>query len=184
MSLLDDSAVMDQVREGRLERMALLFERHHRKAFGFLLRLTGDRQVAEDLAQEVFLQMLRGRETWKSGSAFLPWMFQIARNLHVSHLRRQRPEVASEVILDLTVDPQELPSAGLMRDQDASRLRQALATLPPRKRELLLLSREEDLSYRDLAGMLSISLGTVKVQVHRALQDLRQAYLKLQGGTT
>ncbi len=180
MTHLDDSEVMDRVRGGHLELLALLFERHHRKAFGFLLRLSGDHQLAEDLTQDVFLQVLKSRETWKPGSPFLPWMFQIARNLHVSHLRKTRPELASEALLEAAPDPAECVSLRIAADQDAELLRRALARLPVKKRELLLLSREESLSYRDIAGMLSLSLSSVKVHVHRALQDLRRAFLDVQ----
>jgi len=74
---------MDRVKGGHLELLALLFERHHRRTFGFFLRLCGDRQTAEDLTQDLFLQVLRSRETWQEGRPFLPWLFQIARNLRI-----------------------------------------------------------------------------------------------------
>ncbi len=184
MGPLEDSDVMDRVKGGHLELLALLFERHHRRTFGFFLRLCGDRQTAEDLTQDLFLQVLRSRETWQEGRPFLPWLFQIARNLHVSHLRRQRPEVASEALLELAPDPQDSAATRVAAQEDQELLQQALARLPAKKRELLLLSREESLSYQDLAGMLSCSYTSVKVQVHRALQDLRRAFADVQRGTT
>lgn len=183
MSPMDDCQVMDRIREGQVELLALLFERHHRKVFGFFLRLTGDRALSEDLTQELFLRMLKARNTWKSGTAFPPWMYCIARNLHIDHLRRQRPEQASDTLDHAVPDPGPSPTQTLVAQQETALLRRALEALPREKAELLLLSRQDDLSYRDIASMLACSLESVKVQVHRALKELRKHYLAL-GGTS
>lgn len=173
---------MDQVRDGRVERLSLLFERHHLRLFNFFLRLTSHRGASEDLAQEVFLRMLRYRTSYRSGTPFLPWMWQIARNVHRDHLGRLRVWVPFEEVEATLPDGHDGAESRLMRGQDLDRLRTALGRLDPAKRELLLLSREPDLTYKDLAQSFDCSVGALKVQVHRALKELKTHFMELQGG--
>ena len=162
--------------------LAVLFERHHVRLFQFFLRLTRSRERSEDLVQEVFLRILKYRETFRAPSPFAPWMYQIARRVHVSHLRKQRGDLPVDELMDEVPDPGESAALLLERRQDQDLLREALERLPLRKRELLLLSRHEELGYKDLAVMFECSLGALKVEVHRAVKDLRKVFLKLQGG--
>ena len=179
---MEDEEVMALVRSGHLERLAILFERHHLHLYHFFLRLSGRPGVSEDLVQEVFLRLLRYRAGYRPGSAFAPWMWEIARNAFRDQHRRQRPRAPMEDLPAALADPGEGADARLIRDQEDRQLQRALARLPPAKRELLLLSRSPDVAYADLAGMLACSVASVKVQVHRALKELRDHYFSLQGG--
>ena len=88
-----DNALMEQVRDGQVARLAILFERHHVVLYNFFLRLTGRRGPSEDLVQEVFVRILKYQGgTPGARAGFTVWLFQIARNAHVDHLRRQKPE--------------------------------------------------------------------------------------------
>jgi RNA polymerase sigma-70 factor (ECF subfamily) len=180
---LDDALVMSAVKEGRLEMLAVLFERHHVRLFSFFLRLTRDRERSEDLVQELFVRILKYRHTFRTDGSFTAWIYQIARHVHLSHLRRQKPDLPLDEVLDLEPDLAESASARLEREEREDHLRQALGRLPLRKRELLLLSRQPDLTYKDLAAMFECSVGAVKVSVHRAVHDLRKAFLEVQGGS-
>ena len=180
---MEDGDVMGQVRDGRIERLSLLFERHHLRLFNFFLRLTSRRGASEDLAQEVFLRMLRYRTSYRPGTPFLPWMWQIARNVHRDHLGSLRSSVPFEEVEAGLPDAQDGAEARLMQGQDVERLRIALGRLDPAKRELLLLSREPDLTYRDLAQDFGCSVGALKVQVHRALKELKGHFFERQGGS-
>jgi RNA polymerase sigma factor (sigma-70 family) len=179
---LDDAEVMSHVRDGRIEMLAILFERHHVRLFNFFLRLTQRREWSEDLVQELFLRVLKYRHSFRPNEPFTPWMYQIARHLHLSHLRQRRPELPLDDVLDHAPDSAESPVRRLERRQEQDLLGRALERLPLRKRELLLLSRHEDLKYKDLAVMFECSVGALKVEVHRAVKDLRKAFLELQGG--
>jgi RNA polymerase sigma-70 factor (ECF subfamily) len=180
---LDDAQVMSQVRDGRLEMLAVLFERHHIRLFSFFLRLTRNRERSEDLVQELFVRLLKYRHAFRPDGSFTAWMYQIARHVHLSHLRRERPELPIDDLLDREPDPAESAVRRLEREEDVDLLRRALERLPLRKRELLLLSRQDDLKYADLAALFECSLGAVKVGVHRAVLDLRKAFVELQGGS-
>jgi RNA polymerase sigma factor (sigma-70 family) len=180
---MDDPEVMTLIREGRIEMLAILFERHQIHLFNFFLRLTGQRGMSEDLVQEVFLRVLKYRGSYRAGAPFQPWLFQIARNAHWKHLKGIRPDLSVEDHAVEAADPSEGPLGHLENRSDLAQLGQALLRLPARKREVLLLSRNPDLSYQDLADQFECTVGAVKVQVHRALKDLRKSFLELQGGS-
>ena len=179
----DDEQVMVQVQAGRIEMLAILFERHHIRLFNFFLRLTANRQLSEDLTQELFLRILKYRQTYRGESKFSTWMYQIARNLHIDNLRSRRPEMPIDDLYEEKPSPQPCPAQKAESQQEADLLARALERLPLRKREVLLLSRFQNLKYQEIAGLLKCSVENVKVLVHRALKELRGHYLDLQGGT-
>jgi RNA polymerase sigma-70 factor, ECF subfamily len=178
----DDGALMSEVREGRTEVLAILFQRHHRRLFHFFLGLTGQRQRSEDLAQEVFLRVLRYRRSFKQDAPFLPWMFRIARRLHLDHREIAVVEFREDEFLERVPDCQDSPQRCLERRSNEILLSRALLRLDPRKRQLLLFSRNPELGYREIAEMMECSVESVKVQVHRALKELRAAFQALEGG--
>src|SRR6201996_2849704 len=81
---------MMKVRSGDLDKMALLFQRHHGPLFGFLFHMTRHREASEDLLQNVFYRMLRSRHTFTGEGEFKTWMYCIARNVVKDHLKRNR----------------------------------------------------------------------------------------------
>ncbi|MBI3132980.1 MAG: RNA polymerase sigma factor [Acidobacteria bacterium] len=171
---------MAHVQAGETAHVGTLFHRHHRPLFGYLYRMNGHGPLCEDLVQEVFLRVLRYAHTFKPGSAFKPWLYQIARNVLADHWKRLPPEVP--LALDSAAEPPD-PDHFLQRleaDQDHHNLLSALACLPRDKRELLLLSRNPDLSYEDIAGLLQSTPGAIKVRVHRALNDLKAVFFRNQ----
>jgi RNA polymerase sigma-70 factor (ECF subfamily) len=179
----EDELLMAQVRDGRVEMLAILFERHHVRLFNFFLRLTANRPLSEDLTQELFLRILKYRHTYRGESKFSTWMYQIARNLHIDHLRSRHPEMPIDDLYEEKPCTQAGPAEKAESLQEADLLARALERLPLRKREVLLLSRFQNLKYGEIASLLECSVESVKVQVHRALKDLRGHYLELQGGT-
>jgi RNA polymerase sigma factor (sigma-70 family) len=170
---------MQAVRAGDAGELGRLFERYHLPLYEFLYRTTGDRHGAEDLVQDVFVRILKYRHTYRDGSPFVTWMYRIARNARADHFRRRH---GSGVIDPLHVDEHELrspapiPSEAMTRDADAALLRQALMQLPDDKRELLVLARYQQLPYDQIATLLDIEVGAVKVRVHRALKQLRERF--------
>src|SRR5687768_16980240 len=131
---------MRQVRAGSTAALATLFERHHARVYGYCLRMTGNRAAAEDLVQDVFMKMLKYKATFKDDSELVPWMFGIARNSCLAHLKRRANDHLSatqrveEVAAD---DAQDEPHD----DRESDLVRQALLRLPAERREVLVLSR-------------------------------------------
>jgi RNA polymerase sigma-70 factor (ECF subfamily) len=174
-----DSELMRQVRGGHTAALATLFERHHARVYGYCLRMTGNRSTAEDLVQDVFMKMLKYKATFKDDSELVPWMFGIARNSCLAHLKRraldQAParEVEEEAAPESNEEPHD--------ERQNELVRQALLRLPAERREVLVLSRYEYKSYDEIARVLDCSVGAVKVRVHRAMKQLREIYLDMAG---
>ena len=177
-----DHDLMLAVRDGDLDCMGELFERHHGPLFGYLAKLTGNRAAAEDIAQVVFQRMLKYRHTYRDDGSFTAWMYHLARHCASDHFRKSGPAAIS-------VDPSELEShADESRRADESAARQdehallhrALGHLDRDDREVLLLSRLQELSFAEVAVILECSVGAARVRAHRALRTLRDHYFRLQ----
>lgn len=170
---------MSAVRDGDLPSLGLLFERHHARLFAFLARLTGDPVAAEDLVQDIFVRMLKYRATYQDGCPFVTWLFRIARNARADYFRRRPPfGPLSPATLD-TPDPGASPWRQLTASRDHDRLRRALMMLPEDRRELIVLARYDGMKHDQIAALLGIGVGTVKVRIHRALRELRQRFLQM-----
>lgn len=173
---LSDEELMLQVREGVGEMLGVLFDRYQQPLFSFFYRLTGERVQSEDLVQEVFYRLLKYRNTYKAGSAFRTWIYQIARNA-----RRDRYEERREVAIDEAPEPVTFPRDLVAEDQEVALLRKALLQLSAEKREVLLLSRYQELKYEEIGKILGCQANTVKVRVFRALEELRGIVAEMQG---
>lgn len=180
-TLQTDHEIMLAVRGGDLDRMSILFERHGVHLFNFFLRMTGRRQDSEDLVQEVFLRMLRYRHNYREDSRFETWIFQIARSARIDAWRKNRPAAALPPEGALT-DPSPGPEELLARKAECDLVHRALAQLPEDKREVLLLSRFEDLGFREIARILGARETTVKVRAHRAVRELGAIVQRLNEG--
>jgi RNA polymerase sigma factor (sigma-70 family) len=178
MKSVPDEDVMLQVRNGEVEMLGVLFDRYQTPLYNFYAKMTQDRVVSEDLVQEVFLRILRYRQTYRPGTTFRTWMYQIARNTRLDQVRKRRPETpfASEPVAPAVL------SDSAPRQQEAAMLQRALMQLPEDKRELLVLSRFQELKYDEIARLLGCEVGAVKVRVHRALQQLREIFRQLESG--
>jgi len=172
-----DESLMLAVRNGEVEQFGVLFERHHDRLFAFFYRMTGDPPASEDLAQEVFVRMLKYRGSFGETSEFRAWMYQIARNVRANHFRSRVAE--AELSEDVRADEHRPASLQLERQEELSVLQRALLALPEDKREILILARYEEMKYEAIATMLQIEVGAVKVRVHRALRELRAVYLRM-----
>lgn len=172
--------MMQQVRDGNVGKLSLLFDGHHRALFRFFLHLTGSHEAAEDLVQEVFFRVLKYRQTFQAGTSFRGWLYQIARNVHIDYVSKAKPEV-------MMPEEREFRSPGKLQDetyrlkQDSLTLRRALAALSVEKREVLIMSRYQDLKYEEIANILKCEVGTVKVRVYRALRELGDRFFALRG---
>ena len=186
MTVESDSDLMVQVRQGQVAALGELFERHHAALYRFCLRMTRNRGESEDLVQDVFMRMLKHKDSFNPDAGFSPWMYRIAHNVAVDHIRR-RAVRAPQPEEDLEARPAELPLADeqVAEREQAGLVRRALMELPADRREVLLLSRYELKSYEEVAEALGVTVGTVKTRIHRAVKQLREVYLGLlQRGVT
>jgi RNA polymerase sigma factor (sigma-70 family) len=181
LDTLSDNALMLQVKDGDLDRMGLLFERHHRRLFGFIFRMTGEREASEDIVQNVFLRMLTYRHGFTGNGEFRTWMYHLARNLLYDYLNKNKKDPLRYPVEEFS---EKLAGAyfadmDMVKKQELQTLEQAMMGLSAENRELLLLCRFQELKYQEIADLLGISEGAVKVRVHRALYQLKCSYLKI-----
>jgi RNA polymerase sigma factor (sigma-70 family) len=177
---LNDNQLMQLVKAGDLDRMGLLFKRNYRALFGFLYHMTHDRAASEDMVQNTFYRMLKYRSSFTGSGGFQTWMFHIARNVLKDHAKKRQPVPLSDKMDGLTenLSDGKTSSDQLEKKQEQQELYRAMELLKDQDREILTLSKFQELKYQEIALILNISEGTVKVRVHRALNELKTIYHK------
>ena len=155
------------------------------RVFGLLYRLVGSRETAEDLFKETFLRVVRGIEQYEHVGKFEPWLFRIAANLARDRARKRLRRGESEMLADdalaelsaESVSPAAAacgsPVDRLIGQEAQEKLAAALDKLPAGDREVILLRHYSELSFREIADLLKIPLGTALARAHRALARLR-----------
>ncbi len=179
--LLSDEVLMEAVRAGELDQLTGLFERYHGPLFGFLARLGGgDRELAQDLTQDVFGRVLRYRASYQPGQAFRAWVYQMARHVWADHYQRQRPasNLADLAEVEKTAAHGRAAQAQRATTDEHSALHEALALLPAAQREVLVLHRFQGFDYAEIGEQLGCSAGAARVKACRALDALRKIYLE------
>ncbi|MBO2009833.1 RNA polymerase sigma factor [Siccationidurans soli] len=174
---------MLRVKAGDVDRMGLLFERHHRALLGFLYHmLGGSRAASEDLVQNVFYRMLKYRHTYSADGEFRTWMYHLARNVLADHVKKNRHAAYHTDVANVAdyLGGGHLADEGLEQAQDVLVLHQALARLSPENREVLVLSRFQEMKYGEIAQVLDTTEGAVRVRAHRALKELKTIYLRIE----
>ncbi len=172
---------MTAVGLGRLGALGVLFERHHEWVHSLCYRLTGDTSAADDLVQESFLRVSRYSSGFAGRAAFKTWLYRLVRNVCYDHMKaesraRKRAELAATEQMDERQEHEET-------DSRLETIRKALYRLSPEKREVLVLSRYEGLSYAEIAEKCETTVGAIKVRAHRAMRELRQKVEELEQTT-
>jgi RNA polymerase sigma factor (sigma-70 family) len=175
---MTDETIMLAVRNGDLQTASVLFDRYNKRIFNFLATMTNNRFAAEDLTQNVFLRMIKYRNSFRDESRFQPWIYQIARNVFSDHYNAQKNRsncIDVEKISDHIPDPEESKS---MEEKEAL-LYQCMARLNDDERELLVLTRFQHMKYEEVATIMETTVANIKVKVHRAIGKLREFYFEL-----
>lgn len=175
-----DEYLMQQLSEGQLSSAAGLFDRYHKRLYNFFLRLTFNESLSEDLTQNVFERLIKYRRSYKLGMSFKSWIFQIARNVKTDHFKSKKVYFSDFASIEETGSSEQLVSKKLEEKEELEVLYQAIRRLKPAQQELLELTRFQKLKYSEVASLLNCSEGAVKVKVHRAIQELRKHYFKLE----
>lgn len=178
---MTDEFIMETVKNGDLEQASVLFERYQKPIFNYLARMAMDRNTAEDLTQNVFLRVIRYRNSFRDGHKFQSWIYQIARNVFSDHYRKRQRVQRSDFARVENIQDQ-LPDDCDDNDQSEREriLHMSLQRLSHDDRELLLLTRYQRMQYEEVAEILNTSVGNIKIRVHRAIQKLREYYFELE----
>ena len=173
-----DEELMRRVAEGDVDKLGVLFERHYARVHSLCFRLTRRADLADDLAQDTMLRVLRSASTFRGDSAFTTWLFRLAYSACQDHWRRTKRD---EHTTDLS-EMDDMPSdhGSTETDERHALLEQALERLAPDRRAVLVLSRYNDLAYDDIARVLDCTPAAARVRAHRALNELREIYRDLE----
>ncbi len=193
LSALTDQEVVLLARRGQEKAYRELVRRYERPIFSLLYRMVRDRELAEDLSQESFVKALNAIESYRPEYKFSSWLFKIANNTAIDHLRRREldtlslegsPHAVTPDAVEATAlqigDRGETPLDVVEAKELGGEIERAIAQLRPEYRACILLRHVDGRAYEEIAEMLDLPLGTVKTYIHRARNELRRllAHLK------
>jgi RNA polymerase sigma-70 factor (ECF subfamily) len=167
---------------GSIPAFELIYERYHRRTYSLCLRMTSSQTEAEDLTQEVFIQLFRKIGSFRGDSAFSTWLHRLTVNQVLMHFRRR------SVKNERTSDDGEMPEQPVRGTADPNKmavidriaLKNAIAELPNGYRNVFILHDVEGFEHEEVARMMGISVGTSKSQLHKARLKLRGLLIKQQ----
>lgn len=176
MTHRDDDRLMTDYARGDQNALRILVERWERIVFAFLVRMLGSPEEAEDLCQETFIKLIGAAGRYEPEDKFRSWLFRIAGNLARGRLRRRR------ILrwLSLSEAQENIPAAGcdplesLAGRETTDLVRSAVSRLPERQRQALVLKQYHDLSYREIADAMGVTVSSVQMLLHRAMTALRK----------
>jgi RNA polymerase sigma factor (sigma-70 family) len=180
LDFLSDNSLMLKVKEGDLDKLGLLYERYKKLLFAFFYRMNQDKDLSEDLVQNVFIRIMKYRYTFRGDGAFKIWLLHIARNMNHEHFRKNKNRTGDslEGKYENLSGHQEEESAR-DRDDNLELLKMAIGRLGEEKREIIMLSKIDGIKYKEIGEILDCSEGAVKTKVFRALRELRTEFEKV-----
>lgn len=180
-----DAALMLRVKRGDRAAFEELVNKYKQPVTNVLFRTLGDATEAEDLAQNVFVQVYKSAHRYKDSARFSTWLYTIARNLCLNEIRRRsrhpaesldasHPEFEDQPLRQFEDAKSVSPPDLLLHGELEGKIQEALAGLPENQRTAILLCREDELSYEDIARVLGCSLSATKSLIHRGRETLKQ----------
>src|SRR5437867_13092545 len=180
-----DAALMLRVKQGDGGALAELVDKYKRPVMNMVYRILRDATEAEDLAQNVFVQVYKSAHRYKASAKFSTWLFTITRNLCLNELRRRSRHPADS--MDVPHPEQEdqprhqfedtktfSPPEKLLHGELEEKIQEAMTSLPENQRIAILLCRQDELSYEDIAKTLGCSLSATKSLIHRGRETLKE----------
>src|SRR5580698_1698809 len=180
-----DAALMLRVKRGDRTAFATLVEKYKQPVMNFIFRTLRDETEAEDLAQNVFLQVYKSRDRYQRTAKFSTWLFTIARKLCLNEIRRRSRHPADSIEeshAENEDQPQRqyedrkitLPTESLLHGELIAKIQEARAALPENQRTAILLCQRDELSYEEIAEILDCSLSATKSLIHRGRETLKE----------
>ncbi len=178
----EDKQLILSARKGDEQAFRALLVKYERAVFSICLRMVRNREQAEDLAQESFMKVFAMLERYNPSYAFSSWLFKITSNLCIDSIRKRKLDTLP---LDQPIQSaagefsrqyesrEDDPEKTMIGREKMERLKEAIESLPPHYRIMILLRHQQDLSYEEIAETLEVPLGTVKARIHRAREMLK-----------
>jgi RNA polymerase sigma-70 factor (ECF subfamily) len=181
MAIETDLNLMLRVRDGDAASFEVLLRRYRLPLVSYFRRMVRDQGLAEDLAQEVFLRVYKSRERYQPEAKFTTWLYRIATNLALNAIRDRRDEVSGSAeedgesggVLEMFIDPCPTVEQQLVQRDRERLIRQSVESLPENQRAAVILHKYQEVDYRQIASILSVSESAVKSLLFRAYETLR-----------
>ncbi len=172
----DDRELVARIRRGDPEALRAIVERYQDRIFALIYGIVRDRHEVEDVAQDVFLKVFTRIDSFDERSRFYTWLYRVAANAAKDHVKKRsrRPAVALEEDEHFADETGDAPWARASSAETRRFVREAIASLPPKYREVLALRELDGMSYSEIAQVLKLSMGTVESRLHRARDRLRR----------
>jgi len=169
-----DAEIIARIYSGDEGAMALLYDRYSPVVYAVALRVLSDSSAAEDILQDVFMQLWRNPQAFNASRGSLPaWLAVIARNRSIDQLRKRRPEVeAAETVISMDPDLENTA----VRNQAIDKVRAVLGDMPEEQRTALQMAFFEGLTHVEIAGKTGQPLGTVKTRIRSGILAVRKAF--------
>jgi RNA polymerase sigma-70 factor, ECF subfamily len=172
-----DLDVLRKAQRGDEHAFRLIVNAYETPVYNYVLRMVGDRALAEDLSQEIFLRIYQGLPGFSLRCRFTTWLFQVAKNRVLDELRARERKPQSSLTLD-DLPPLEVVDAPLERLEAIDAVWRAVAALNPDLKMALLLRDVVGLSYTEIADALEITLATVKWRIFKAREEVQLALVR------
>src|SRR5688572_8857913 len=169
------SKIVQRAIRGDSEAFSALFDQYFNAIYRYLVSLSGDSDTADDLAQETFIRAYRNLHRLGPPYAIRPWLYRIAHNVFITHVKGRKSTISLDPDLPLASD-EPSPEHQVMASDWAGPVGSALKRLPPTHREALMLREIEGFQYNDIAEIMGVSLDNVKVVLHRARASFKDHY--------
>ena len=173
----DEAALIQSSLSGDSSAFGVLAQRYQDRLYSAMIPVVGSADEAEDVVQEAMIQAYLKLDTFQHNSRFFTWLYRIAFNYALSRRRKNRGHVSIEQARETSgiepLDDQEGPEGTMMRDDSVRCVQLALQQLSDDHRVILVLREMQDLSYEEIADILSIEIGTVRSRLNRARLQLK-----------
>jgi RNA polymerase sigma-70 factor (ECF subfamily) len=170
-----DAELIRRAREGHRDSFDQLVLRHQRRVYSIARRMTGDHDEADDLSQDTFLAVYRSMDRFDERQSFAAYISRIAINLSINHLRHRKRWLKIQTRGEEKAVGAEGngPQEQMEKKENLDRLNEAIQSLPPDQKAVLVLKVYQEYSYKEIAATLKVSMGTVMSRLHRARSCLR-----------
>jgi len=177
-----EDVIIDLARQGDPSAFSQLVQRYSKRVYLSVLAVLGNQVEAQDVTQEVFILLMRKFSLYDPRYPFYPWLYRLARNTALNWLKK-RKEGEAEYQESASLSPYDVPEEGYLKKEAADELWQTLQSLDLNSREILQLKYYQDCSYKEIAEILQIPVGTVMSRLYSAKQRLKEQMLKREGMT-
>lgn len=172
--ITDEHEIIKQCLDGQNDQYAVLVDRYKAMVYNIAYRMLGDAEAAKDMAQESFISAYAALDDFRHGSKFSSWLYRIVVNRCKDYLKAEREKVPVDEISDVIPAGARTPEQAASSHQTGDAVQKALDALPMEYRDVIVLKHIEELDYREIADILGVGVGALKVRAHRGREMLKE----------